>query len=74
MLDLVQRLRDSVRACRALDRSALLAEAADELERRRLTAGEREALEAVLRLYEFARADVAVPIRAAVTAVLERMK
>lgn len=31
--DLVQRLRDSVRACRALDRSALLAEAADDLER-----------------------------------------
>lgn len=34
-MDLVQRLRDSVRACRALDRSALLAEAADELERLR---------------------------------------
>ena len=35
MSDLVQRLRDSVRAARALDRSALLAEAADEIERLR---------------------------------------
>ena len=33
MHELVQRLRESVRACRALDRSALLTEAADELER-----------------------------------------
>ena len=33
--DLVERLRGSVRACRALDRSALLAEAADEIERLR---------------------------------------
>jgi Holliday junction resolvase RusA-like endonuclease len=33
MSDLVQRLRESIKACRALDRSALLAEAADELER-----------------------------------------
>lgn len=36
--DIVLRLRESVRACRALDRSALLTEAADEIERlRRLT-------------------------------------
>jgi len=42
--DIVQRLRDSVRACRALDRSALLAEAADEIERLRLTSDEREAV------------------------------
>lgn len=33
--DIVDRLRESVRACRALDRSALLAEAADEIERLR---------------------------------------
>jgi len=33
--DIVDRLRDSVRACRALDRSALLAEAAAEIERLR---------------------------------------
>jgi Holliday junction resolvase RusA-like endonuclease len=33
MRDLVLRLRESVRACRALDRSALLAEAADEIAR-----------------------------------------
>ena len=33
--DLVQRLRESVRACRALDRSALLTEAADEIARLR---------------------------------------
>lgn len=44
MSDLVQRLRDSVRACRALDRSALLAEAADEIERLRLTDAERSAI------------------------------
>lgn len=31
-MDLVQRLRESVKACRALDRSALLTEAADEIE------------------------------------------
>lgn len=36
MSDLVQRLRDSVKACRALDRSALLAEAAGEIERLRI--------------------------------------
>lgn len=34
--DLVHRLRESVRACRALDRSALLAEAADEIEQLRI--------------------------------------
>lgn len=39
--DIVQRLRDSVRACRALDRSSLLAEAADEIERLRLQACEK---------------------------------
>jgi hypothetical protein len=33
--DIVCRLRESVRACRALDRSELLAEAADEIERLR---------------------------------------
>ena len=33
MNDIVQRLRESVKACRALDRSALLSEAADEIER-----------------------------------------
>jgi len=42
--DIVQRLRDSVRACRALDRSALLAEAADEIKRLRLSDEEREAM------------------------------
>lgn len=47
MSDLVQRLRDSVRACRALDRSALLAEAADEIERLRLTEEELEVMLAV---------------------------
>lgn len=35
MTDLVQRLRESIKACRALDRSALLAEAAAEIERLR---------------------------------------
>lgn len=34
-MDLVQRLHDSAKACRALDRSALLTEAADEIERLR---------------------------------------
>lgn len=45
MSDIVQRLRDSVRACRALDRSALLAEAADEIERLRMLPEERIAIE-----------------------------
>lgn len=35
MSDIVERLRDSVRACRAIDRSALLEEAAAEIERLR---------------------------------------
>ena len=35
MSDLVQRLRESIRACRALDRSELLEEAAAEIERLR---------------------------------------
>lgn len=35
MSDLVARLRESVRACRALDRSQLLEEAAGEIERLR---------------------------------------
>lgn len=35
MSDIVQRLRDSVTQCRALDRSELLREAADEIERLR---------------------------------------
>ena len=43
--DIAQRLRESVRACRAVDRSALLAEAAGEIERQRLTNDERDAIE-----------------------------
>jgi len=55
--DIVERLRASVTQCRAVDRSALLAEAADEIERLRcnptggdsgsvaLTDAEREAVE-----------------------------
>ncbi len=45
---LVQRLRDSVTQCRAIDRSQLLTEAADEIERLRLTDAEREAVERVI--------------------------
>lgn len=56
MSDLVERLRESVRACRALDRSALLTEAADEIVRLKgevvlhqavasLSGSEREAVE-----------------------------
>lgn len=45
---LVQRLRDSVTQCRALDRSALLEEAAAEIERLRLTDDERQALERLI--------------------------
>ena len=33
MIDIVERLRESVRACRALDRSELLTEAADTIDR-----------------------------------------
>jgi hypothetical protein len=50
--DLVQRLRASVTQARALDRAALLHEAADEIERLRLTDAERKAttdrLEAIM--------------------------
>jgi hypothetical protein len=42
---IVQRLRESVTQCRALDRAALLEEAAAEIERLRLTEEERLALE-----------------------------
>ena len=41
MSDIVERLRASVTQCRAVDRSALLAEAAAEIERLRLTEEER---------------------------------
>ena len=44
MEDLVGRLRASIKACRALDRSELLEEAAAEIERLRLTDAEREAV------------------------------
>lgn len=44
MSDIVERLRASVTQCRALDRAALLEEAADEIERLRITSSEREAL------------------------------
>jgi hypothetical protein len=43
--DIVEQLRASVTQCRAVDRSALLAAAADEIERLRLTDAEREAIE-----------------------------
>jgi hypothetical protein len=42
--DLVQRLRDSVTQARAIDRAALLNEAADEIERLLLTDDERKAV------------------------------
>ena len=52
MTDLVQRLRASVTQARAIDRAALLHEAADEIERLRLTDAERKAttdrLEAIM--------------------------
>jgi len=44
MSDIVERLRSSVTQCRAIDRSELLAEAAHEIERLRLTDAEREAV------------------------------
>ncbi len=44
MTDLVQRLRDSVTQARAIDRAALLNEAADEIERLLLTDDERKAV------------------------------
>lgn len=40
MSDIVQRLRESVRVCRAIDRSELLEEAAAEIERLRSRAGQ----------------------------------
>lgn len=42
--DIVERLRASVTQCRAVDRSELLAEAAAEIERLRLTDAERRAI------------------------------
>lgn len=42
--DLAQRLRESAKAARAIDRAALLEEAAAQIERLRLTDAEREAL------------------------------
>ncbi|MBM4013023.1 MAG: hypothetical protein FJ286_16940 [Planctomycetes bacterium] len=53
--DIVDRLRDSVRACRALDRSALLAEAADAIERLQLTDAEREAIRRAAAAWAFTR-------------------
>jgi hypothetical protein len=50
--DLVQRLRASATQARAIDRAALLHEAADEIERLRLTDEEREAIEAGIFLCE----------------------
>ena len=44
MSDLVERLRASATQARAIDRAALLHEAADEIERLRLTNEEREAI------------------------------
>ena len=40
MSDIVERLRESVRACRAIDRSELLEEAAAEIERLRSRPGQ----------------------------------
>lgn len=77
MSDLVQRLRDSVRACRALDRSALLAEAADEIERLRLTDAEREAVEAAARIIDAYDDDMdgfSSGAAATLRGLLERMK
>ena len=62
MSDIVQRLRDSVRACRALDRSALLAEAADEIERLRLRDAEQAVIENMVIQYSTAT-SVAVTLR-----------
>ena len=57
MSDIVKQLRDSVRQCRALDRSQLLTAAADELEKLRLTAFEEEALNDVAQACFWAAGD-----------------
>ena len=49
--DLVERLRASATQARALDRAALLNEAADEIERRTLTDAEREAIREAVGAY-----------------------
>jgi len=59
-MDIVTRLRGSIKQARALDRSALLAEAAAEIERLHLTEAEREALEyAVVRGHVASAEDTA---------------
>ena len=79
MSDLVQRLRDSVRACRALDRSQLLTEAADEIERLRMTELEWEAIyqgAAALRIESMRRElrDPAQPRLVAMAETLQRLR
>ena len=68
MTDLVQRLRASVTQARALDRAALLHEAADEIERRTLTDVERSAAEFAIAAYPL---DDSVP--ATLRSLLERL-
>lgn len=69
MSDLVQRLRDSATQARALDRAALLNEAADEIERLRLTDVERKALS----WFTGGRGPVCPQYMATIRGLLERM-
>ena len=70
MTDIVARLRESVKACRALDRSALLEEAATVIERLRMTDEEREAVWFAIAYAQNAGHECEVTLRG----LLERMK
>ena len=71
MSDLVQRLRDSATQARALDRAALLNEAADEIERLRITDAERLSIQWVIG--EALSVD-GVSIQATLRGLLERLQ
>lgn len=75
MNDIVDRLLASVTQCRAVDRSELLAEAAAEIERLRLTDAERYALRDAAESFEFDDDDKdCARVAATLRGLLERMK
>ena len=75
MSDIVQRLRDSATQARALDRAALLNEAADEIERLRLTDAERGAFESMQAVCEIGVMVEKSPLMAAtLRGLLERTR
>jgi len=74
MSDIVEQLRASVTQCRAVDRSALLTAAADEIERLRMTDAEREAIESAVSRYEIGEWCGAQDVAATLRGLLKRTK